>query len=349
MATAKRAFPRLFELGMIGQMEIRNRIVMPPIVTNTGTREGFVTQRTRDHYEVRAKGGVGLIIVEATHIDFPRGRGFIYQLAIDDDKDMPGLRRLAESIKRHGARAAIQIVHSGAATKSSLTGVQPVAPSPISVKGFEMPRVLTTSDIGDLVRQFGEAAGRAQRAGFEGVEIHAAHYFLIARFLSPACNQRQDSYGGNTEKRARFLQETIQAMKSAVGRNYPVWCRINGQEYGVEDALSHEEAKRIACLAEEAGADAIHVSSWDHVNISYEMMGKRVSPAEVPLGFMAHLAEGIKKVVKVPVIAVGRITPEVGEELLREGKADLIAIGRGLIADPELPNKAAQSFLTKLN
>ena len=133
-------------------------------------------------------------------------------------------------------------------------------------------------------------------------------------------------------------------MKSAVGRNYPVWCRINGQEYGVEDALSHEEAKRIACLAEEAGADAIHVSSWDHVNISYETMGKRIPPAEVPLGFMAHLAEGIKKVVKVPVIAVGRITPEVGEELLREGKADLIAIGRGLIADPELPNKAAQSF-----
>jgi len=311
------------------------------MVSNCATEDGMVTQVTSDYYEARARGGVGLVIVEATHIDFPRGRGFTRQLSVADDRHMPGLAGLCQAVKRHGAACALQIVHSGAATRPSLSGEKPVAPSAIAVPGFDIPRELTEQEIGDLVRQFGDAAARAKKAGFDGVEIHAAHFYLIARFLSPACNKRLDGYGGNTEKRARFLQETIQAMKRAAGKDYPVWCRINGEEYGCEDALTSEEARSVAALAEQAGADAVHVSCWDVTNSAYWDVRRWVSTMRVPAGYLIHLAQGIKEAVKVPVIAVGRITPQLGESALREGKADLIAVGRGLIADPELPLKLA--------
>jgi 2,4-dienoyl-CoA reductase-like NADH-dependent reductase (Old Yellow Enzyme family)/thioredoxin reductase len=340
----KERFVKLFQPVSIGQMSIRNRLVMPPMGTNYATLDGYVTQRSKDYYEARARGGVGLIIVEVTCVDSPVGKTIIRQLAIDDDKFIPGLRELAQTIQRHGAKAAVQLHHAGRAAKMSFTRMQPVAPSAIPDPGGYLsgggylPRELTPSEIAQVVARFAAGAERTKRAGFDGVEIHAAHHYLISQFLSSASNKRQAPYGGELRNRARLLLEVIGAIREAVGKSYPVWCRLNGMEYGIKDGITLEETLEIARLAQEAGVDAIHVSAWPIPVYRFPAMAE-------PPGNMVHLAEAVKKVVTVPVIAVGKITPEVGERVLQEGKADLIAMGKALIADPELPNKLASGRL----
>jgi len=307
---------------------------MPPMATNYASRDGTVTQRQIDYYKERAKGGVGLVIVEISCVDSPVGKGTVRQICVDDDRFIPDLNRLAEAIKQHGATAAIQIHHAGRQTSARFTGHQPVAPSPIAVSGGEQPRELTSEEIAALVTRFAEAAERAERAGFDGVEIHGAHGYLISQFLSPLSNKRQDSYGGSLENRARFLLEVIKAIRERVGRDYPVWCRLSAMEIGVDGGITLEETQTVAQLVEKAGVDAIHVSA--------HTVGpaRRPPMAQPPCSFVP-LAEGVKKVVSVPIIAVGRIPPELGEGVLRDGKADFISIGRPLLADPHLPQKVA--------
>ena len=331
---SQKQFPKLFEPGRIGSLELKNRLVMPPMATNYASKDGAVMQRQIDYYEERAKGGVGLVIVEITCVDSPVGKGTARQIAIDDDRFIPDLSKLAEAIKRHGARAAIQIHHAGRQTSAQWTGHQPVAPSPIPVPGGEQPRELTLSEIAMLVTRFAEAAGRAKKAGFDGVEIHGAHGYLISEFLSPLSNHRQDAYGGSIENRARFLLEVIKAIRERVGRGYPVWCRLSAMEIGVEGGITLEETQVVAQLAEKAGVDAIHVSA-------HAVAPARRPPMAQPPCTFVPLAEGVKKVVSVPVITVGRIPPELGEGVLRDGKADFISIGRALLADPHLPQKVA--------
>jgi len=334
MKMSQKQFPKLFEPGRIGSLELKNRLVMPPMATNYASKDGAVMQRQIDYYEERAKGGVGLVIVEITCVDSPVGKGTARQIAIDDDRFIPDLSKLAEAIKRHGARAAIQIHHAGRQTSAQWTGHQPVAPSPIPVPGGEQPRELTLSEIATLVTRFAEAAGRAKKAGFDGVEIHGAHGYLISEFLSPLSNHRQDAYGGSIENRARFLLEVIKAIRERVGRGYPVWCRLSAMEIGVEGGITLEETQVVAQLAEKAGVDAIHVSA-------HAVAPARRPPMAQPPCTFVPLAEGVKKVVSVPVITVGRIPPELGEGVLRDGKADFISIGRALLADPHLPQKVA--------
>ena len=330
----QKQFQKLFEPAWIGRMSLRNRLVMPPMATNYASEEGFVTQRMMDYYQERAKGGVGLVIVEFTCVDSPVGRATPRQLLIDDDKFIPELSKLAEAIRLHGAKAAIQIHHVGRQARSSVTGHQPVGPSPIPAPGAELPRELTPSEIAGIVARFAEGAERAMRAGFDGVEIHAAHGYLISQFLSPLSNQRQDAYGGDVENRARLLLEVIEAIRGRVGKDYPVWCRLSAIEFGAEGGITPEETQVVAQLAERAGVDAIHVSG-------HAVGPGRRPPMAQPPGVMVPLAEGIKKVVSVPVIAVSRISPELGESVLQEGRADLIAMGRALIADPHVPQKVA--------
>ena len=325
-------FHKLFEPGQIGSLEIRNRIVMPAMATGTSSEEGFVTRQTKDYYEARARGGAGLIIVEFTCIDFPRGKGALRQLAVDDDRFIPGLRELAQAIQRQGARAALQLHHAGNAAKRENTGLQPVGPSAIARPGGEIPRAFTAEEIRDLVNRFAGAAERAAEAGFDGIEIHGAHAYLIAQFLSAAWNRREDRYGGSRENRARILIEIFRAVRERVGKAYPVWCRINGEESGVPGGTTPEEAQATAGMVEKAGCDAISVSAS-----APELLSSR--PHFYPPGWALHLAEGVRNVVRVPVIAVGRIAPELGERVLREGKADFIAMGRALRADPDLPHK----------
>lgn len=331
---------RLFQPLSIGEMRLRNRIVMPPMVTNFGSNDGHVTEQTIGYYEERAKGGVGLIIVEATCVDSPIGKLSHYQLVIDDDSFIPGLSDLAHAIQKHGAKAAVQLHHAGSSTSSEITGLQPVGPSAVPFPDRELPRELTLEEISEIIQRFARAAQRAKKAGFDGVEIHSAHGYLISQFLSSAFNKRQDSYGGSLTNRARLLLEIIAAIKGVVGQSYPVWCRVSGREYGIQEGITLEETQSVARMVEEAGAAAIHVSVF-----APGPDPRNLPPAAQPPGVLVRFAEAVKSVVSIPVIAVGRIDPTLGQRILAEGRADLIAIGRGLIADPYLPQKAAAGGL----
>lgn len=329
-------FRELFKAGKIGTMDVRNRIVMAPMETHYASEYGGVTNRHKAYYEARAKGGVGMIIVEAISIDSPVGNTVLGNLALDDDAHIQGMSELTRVIQGYGARAAAQLFHAGVEAHSKITGVQPVGPSVVRTFRGDTPKALTLTEIADLIQRFAETANRAKTAGFDAVEIHGATYYLIDQFLSHHWNKREDRYGGSLENRARFLLETLQAVRAAVGENLPVWCRINGTEFGLEEGITLEESKQVAQWAESAGADAIHVSSFG--GGSQPHMG----PTVVDHGILLPLAQEIKKGLGVPVIAVGRIDPIQAKVALAEGQADFIAIGRGLITDPELPGKLAE-------
>ncbi|MBI2830915.1 MAG: FAD-dependent oxidoreductase [Chloroflexi bacterium] len=334
--SSKPVFTKLFEPINIGSMTIKNRIAMSPMGTGFADKLGLVTQRMIDYYEARAKGGTGLIIVENVSVDFYHGIHGVNRPNIDNDLTIPGLTRVAAAIKKHGSRAAIQLNHSGRMAKSRLTGFQPVAPSAESYPGGahpegEIPRELTVEEIYRIVDWFAQAAGRAQKAGFEGIELHAGHAYLLNEFLSPFSNKRQDQFGGSLEKRTFFLLEVLRAIRKVVGNDFPLWCRINGKEFGV-DGATVEDYQAVARLISPL-VDAVHVSVRGYGRYAL------VHNPDVP-GALLQYAEGIKKVVNLPVIAIGRITPELGEAAIREGKADIIAIGRGLLADPAIANKA---------
>jgi len=221
--------------------------------------------------------------------------------------------------------------------------MQPVAPSPLAGMPGEIPKELTVNEIAEIVTLFAKAALRAKKAGFDGVELHGAHSYIIDQFLSPSSNKRRDAYGGGVRNRTRFLVEVIKAVRGAVGEDYPVWCRINGKEYGKEEGTTLEDAQETARMAQSAGCDAIHVSAYGPKTPT-NLTSAIFTPAVIE-----DIAAGIKQAVTVPVIAVGRITPEAGERILEEGKADLIAIGKALLADPELPNKVTSGRLEDIN
>ncbi|MFZ1988886.1 MAG: FAD-dependent oxidoreductase, partial [Alphaproteobacteria bacterium] len=335
---------KIFEPYQAGRLSLKNRIVMPAMGTMYGAEDGCVTQRLKDYYEERAKGGMGLVIVEMACVDAPVGRMGGRQLIINDDRYLPGLRELAQVIRDQETKVMIQLCHAGRMARSSITGVPPVAPSAILAGKQETPKELTVGEIENIVTHFSEAALRAQKAGFDGVEVHAAHGYLLAEFISSAWNKRQDHYGGSLRNRARILTEIIARTKDRVGPSYPVWCRINGKEYGIEGGVTLDEAKEVALMAQEAGVDAIHVSAYGYgscAGINRAAMGH-------PRGNLVSLAEEIKKVVGVPVIAVGRMDPRTGEESLLRKKADLIAIGRPFIADPRLIKKTVEGKLDEI-
>ncbi len=328
-------YKQLCQPLLIGKMALRNRIVMPPMVVRYATEDGYVTDQTIKYYEARAKGGAALIILEATYVH-PKGQIIANELGISDDKFVPGLSKVVEAIHDHGAKTAIQLVYGGRMSSSVLTGAQPLAPSPIPAPDREVPRELGTNEIAEIINYFALAALRAKSAGFDGVEIHGAHGYLIDQFISRSSNKRNDSYGGDLANRARLLIQVIKAVKERVGLDYPVWCRIDGKEFGVEEGITPEEAKEVAHMAQEAGAVAINVSATG------PMSPVNANTAIFTPAVIADLAAGIKESVTVPVIAVGKMTPEAGEKALIEGKADLIAFGRTLFADPELPNKVCE-------
>jgi len=345
-------FPGLFEPCRIGKLELANRVTMPPM-TNNYAKDGFVTDRMIDFYLERARGGAGLIVVEDSIIEAPRGRHSHEDILISDDKYIPGLRRLAQTIKDQGAKAAIQLSHSGrlagklrGGQLSLSNGQMPVAPSAVAypATGFVVPKELTIEEIQEMENKFAEAAWRAREAGFDVIGLHCTHGYLIEQFLSPFSNKRQDAYGGNFDRRLRFLLETIERIKQKVGDDAPLMCRISGEEL-LEGGLTIEDARRNAQRLETSGVHCISVAIGACItgfrpNYFVPLEG---APMRSPRGELVHLAAAVKDVLSIPVITVGRIvTPEQAEEILRQGRADLIAIGRGLIADPEWPRKAQE-------
>jgi 2,4-dienoyl-CoA reductase-like NADH-dependent reductase (Old Yellow Enzyme family)/thioredoxin reductase len=305
---------------------------------NYGSDAGFVTEQQIDYYAERAKGGAGLLITEMVSIDSPVGQRGAQQLRIDDDKYIPNFRKLTEQIHKAGSKMAMQLCHAGLLAASDKFLLQTVAPSPVEHFGQKVTKELSTAEIEEIINHFVQGAIRAKAANFDGVEVHAAHSYLLAHFLSPYFNKRKDDFGGSVENRARILIEIISSIRQSVGLTYPIWCRMNGIEYGLEGGQTLDQSKQIARMAEKAGCDAIHVSAGgygSYYGYNRAQMGQ-------PRGNMAELAAEIKKVIGIPVIAVGRIDLQLGEQLLREGKADLIAIGRGHIADPHLLKKASE-------
>jgi len=316
---------------------------MPAIFTQYGESSGFVTQRQIDFYVERARNNAGLITTEATAVALG-GRTMGNQLGIYDDVFIPGLSRLAEAIKKTGACCFLQMNHGGRRARSTFNnGIQPVAPSAIPAQTGEMPRELTTEDIDGLIEAYARGAQRTREAGFDGVEVLFAHGYLIAQFLSPLTNKRTDKYGGDLASRARLAIEIIQRIRQRVGENYLISARIGGDEY-IKGGLSLKDAQRVAAMLEETGVNVINVSAG--YTASHEegylscLIPASIAPMSLPRGCYLHLAEGIKKVVKVPVIAIGRLDdPDLAEEVIAQGKADMVAIGRGLIADAAFASK----------
>src|SRR5574341_197883 len=271
--------PRLFSPGRLGRLERRNRLVMAPMVVQRGAENGAVTQRTVDHYARRAAGGAGLVIVEASYVA-PEGRAFGCQLGIDRDGLVPGHVELVEAVHRCGAKVAVQIHHGGSRAHPALTGGVLLAPSPVPADGSSVvPRELTPAEIEALAASYARAAERARHAGYDAVEIHGAHGYLIHEFLSPASNRRSDAYGGSLENRLRFAELVIRRVREAVGGRFPILFRLSAEGgYGAS----------------------------------------------------------IKARVSVPVIVVGEIRhPAFAEEVLARSRADFIALGRPLMADPD--------------
>ena len=246
--TDKPAFARLLATGRIGRLSLRNRIIMPAMGTEFAGEDGCVTERLKDYYAARARGGAGMVIVECSCVDYPAGRTLRTEIAIDDDRYLGGLADLADAIKRYGARAAIQLHHVGAATTSAVTGSQPVGPSAVARHGGDIPHALTPGEISRLEIRFARAAALARQAGFDGVEIHGGHGYLLAQFLSAASNKRSDEYGGSLENRARFLLDIVRKTRTAAGTDYPVWVRLNGlnSEYRRASLLTRPAGRPLA-------------------------------------------------------------------------------------------------------
>lgn len=337
-------FKRLLEPGQIGGMSVRNRIFMPSMATFLPPDGPLGVDRQKAYYEARSRGGVGLIVTELISVDYGRGAVYREQLRIDDNRYIPALAEIANAITKHGARAAIQLHHGGAAAKSAVTGQQPISASTLEwLPGQPEHREATLTEIADIIARFAKGAERARKAGFDAIEIQGGHHYLIGQFISPTWNKRTDEYGGSLRNRARLLIEVIKAVRGVVGRDYPVWCRINGKEW-TEGGNTPENVQEIAVWAQDAGVDAINVSGQPPMSQPYQPYNQPVGTLSEQVlerkpGYFIFLGEAMKQVLKVPVMVAGRLTPELGESVLQQGKTDFIAMGRALIADPELPNK----------
>jgi 2,4-dienoyl-CoA reductase-like NADH-dependent reductase (Old Yellow Enzyme family)/thioredoxin reductase len=330
-------YPLLFSPGHFGMLAVRNRLAHAPMVRNYADANGRVTPRYVAHIERIARGGVGTIIIEASYVRAD-GKGFANQLGIHTDGVVPGLRELVRAAHDHGAAIGIQLFHGGRQAPQRISGVQPLAPSPVADPVVnEVPRAVTVPEIRDLVAAFESAASRAVSAGFDFVELHGAHGYLIDQFLSPFSNHRKDRYGGSPANRLRFLDEIVSAVRAAVGRTYPITVRLSGDEY-VEGGIRIEDTIATAQHLERRGIAAIHVSAGNYASFAQGIM---ISPMAMPDAPLVPLAAAVKSHVQIPVIAVNKIpTPRAAETVLREHQADFIALGRPLLADPDWPKKA---------
>ena len=343
---------KLFEPIRIGGMEVQNRIVMAPMTTHFAT-DGCVSDRMIRFYERRAKGGAGLITIEDGIVECPVGNNTDNPLAIDRERYLPGLAKLASAIRGHGAVSVMQLSHAGRRAGQIAPGNGclkrtggrlPVAPSALAhpSPGHVVPKPLATDEIKRVISRFEQAAERAVRAGFDMIGLHCAHMYLCGQFLSPWSNKRTDQYGGSLENRMRFVLQIVESIKAAVGSHVPIVCRMNGKE--PEGGNSREEITQIAVALEKAGVAALHISTgfasvlWDRDFIPAEAtMG-------MPEGCIVDLAAAIKRAVSIPVIAVNKIRHvQFAERVLQENKADMIGLGRPLLADPDWPLKAWQN------
>lgn len=326
--------PGLLDSIRIKSLDLPNRLVMPPMATGLPTEDGETTDRLISHYRERAPG-VGLVIVEHSYV-MPAGRMTLHQLGAHTDALIPGLSQLAKAVQECGAKVALQLNHAGAKALSDPVLGTPTGPSAVPMPNSDVvPRELSVEEIEDVVVAFGKAAVRAKSAGFDAVEIHGAHGFLASQFTSPLTNKRSDSYGGSLENRIRLPLEIVAEVRDRVGLEYPFLYRL-GVDDMIDGGLTIEDGQRAAAALVEAGVDVVDVSVGHGGSRSVGPAGQ---------GYLVPLAEKIMSVVKVPVIAVGGITePEFADQVIREGRSDLVAVGRAILHDPEWPRKAAAAL-----
>jgi 2,4-dienoyl-CoA reductase-like NADH-dependent reductase (Old Yellow Enzyme family)/NAD(P)-dependent dehydrogenase (short-subunit alcohol dehydrogenase family) len=335
------AYSHLFTPLRIGTMTAKNRLLMSAMSINFGVdAAGRVNDQLVEYFTARARGGVGMMLVGGGAVH-PTGLELPDLPKLWDDGCIPSLQAMVAAVRPYDCRFGVQLMHGGRQSYHD----QKVAPSPIPapavVKGI--PRELTPEQIQELVAAFGDAARRCREAGFDFIEIHAAHGYLINQFLAPNANRRTDAYGGSFENRTRFLMELFRDIRGKCGEDFPVGLRINGEDY-IDNGWGLEEACRLAVLLERAGAAYLHVSAG-----VYGSRQLTIPSMYAPHGCFVHLAEAVKRCVSIPVAAVGRIkTPELAEEVIREGKADLVALGRALLADPEFPAKARRGAAAEI-
>lgn len=330
-------FTKLFEPGRIGSLEVKNRIIFPPMITLYKTEEGAVSDRLIDHYAERAKGGAGLIVTEAS---YPRAGGYPGRIYLNDDKFIPGLRRLTDAVHREGAKVVCEInPHRGRADEHDPASASPV-PHPFT---GVVSRQVSIADIKKFEEAFGEGVRRAKEAGYDGVMIHGATGYLVSEFLSPLINKRTDEYGRDIKGRAKFALELVEVTRKSAGLDYPLIFRLMADEmvpggFGVEDAIA------LCKLLQEAGVDAVDITVGCQETPEWIL-----PPTYWPPGCNADIAEVIKRELRIPVSVVGKINdPYVAEEILRRGKADFVVMGRALIADPYLPQKAMEGRVSDI-
>jgi len=333
-------FLKLFSPIQLGHLEVRNRIVMAPMDTELAAVDGSVTERLVDYYEERAKGGVGLIITEFTTVE-PRYR--MTSPGIYSERMLSGWNNLAETVQAYGTKIFLQLAHHGGRALRRFTGEQPIAPSAIKSPLYpEVPRELTKEEIQKLLEQFIQAARRAKLAGFDGVEVHGGHTYLIGQFLSPHTNRRTDEYGGDFAGRMRFVTELVQGIKEVCGEDFPIGFKFSAFE-ALEDGINLPLAREIAQYIEELGVVYLHVASTTYGLDGQELPD--VSPIYSEHGVLIGLGAKIKEVVNIPVLAGGGINdPQLADAVLRQGKVDMVVIGRALIADPHWAIKAKKGL-----
>ncbi|MDG1734143.1 MAG: FAD-dependent oxidoreductase [Thalassotalea sp.] len=353
-------YQHLLKPGKIGGLTLRNRIIMAPMGSNYAEQDGHCSERIQAFYEARAKGGVGLITMGSIAIAFPAGTAEPFQVGISKDEFIPGLKALTDRVHAHGAKISVQLQHAGktavrdlaegrdlwvpsmppAPPKSDImqsvtlkelsTFVRPAKDTPVKI------RVMDKADIAQMVEWFAAAAKRAQQAGFDGIELHAAHSYILAGFLSSYYNKREDEYGGSIENRARLLLEVIAAIRERVGQEFPVWLRLDAKELNTPGGITIEDCITVTKMAEKASFNAVSISAYATIT-----KGSAFTDAPLvhkPAGFL-DWAEAVSKDVSIPVIAVGRLEPDAANDAIANGKCDFVAMGRQLLADPELPNK----------
>ncbi len=356
------SFDKLLSPISINKVQLKNRMVKTASSLGVATADGEVSDLSLCFYETLAKGGVSMIIVEHGFIDYPRGMTGAGRIANSDDRFLPGLTKLAALMHEGGAVCIAQLGHAGPSQWKKIPE-QPVAAS--SLAGADNPqpaypqaRELSVSEIQSLVEKFARGAKRAQKAGFDGVEIHGAHNYLVNTFLSRAWNRRQDAYGfRDMESRTRFAVEIIRSIRNLVGTDFIVGVRMNGAEYGIKNGLTVPESREIALILQQAGAGYLSVSAWGfgpYDRLCYPEQMLYPEP-QVPLadqvkkpGALAPLAAAIKKAVTIPVLAVGRLDAELGEWILQNNMADLIGMTRRFFADPEYARKVAEGRLEEI-
>ncbi len=337
-------YDKLFEPGKVGSLTIKNRFVMGAMGVGFAELGGTPTDRTVAYYEERAKGGYGLIITEVSRVQEDE---FCtpFEPSFADDKHIPAWKKVTDAVHQYGAYIFPQLHQPGRQYTQALLGHQVNAPSPIACPVFdETPHELTTEEVWNNIHMFGDAAVRAKKAGFDGVEIHAGHGYLVQEFLSQFSNKRFDEFGGSLENRARFACEICKDIKKKCGTDFPVIIKLSSEEK-VPGGMTISDTKIFAKYFEDAGYDAIEATICNYASLDWMS-----APEDVPMGFNAYNAAQIKEGVSIPVFSIDRInTPEIAEDILETGKADFVSISRQSLAEPFFPNLVREGKISEIN